>query len=436
MPKSYFPSHLRQALRGLLAFAAAGLPGCFGGGEEANPFTLPKGEVLSEAHLEVAPDGSILLLGESRMLYAHHNPVHEWDKRLETRNLHSILYRRSNGVWTATPFKNLQREQNSFPILIPVPGAGYQALVWDTRALKRYGFKNGAWTRRQSLELPYELQHPNMMSVGNWQRHPRLAWTSDSTWLQADYTENSERGSATTRVLEMPSARPVQVDTGNLTLLTLHGEGAHRALFGYVTLFTPNRTYPDSSEYRTRWSYWRWREGDTVAARHDLDLDMATGYFQSFFGPYRGRTALFLANQTEFRIYPLDASGIPGEPQVVPIPGDGRVIATLFAPDTAGCIHGLDYVTTRENTRPSFVHWNTCRPGTDTLHLDGLAPGKPLSVEARLRVDHDGNPIVALSVQENIPEPRNIYGEQYYPSWLLFARLEQGAWTTEIVASR
>lgn len=441
MPRSYFPHAFRPVLPGLLRFqlllAAAGLPGCFGGGEDADPYTLPKGEILANPSLEVEPDGSVLLLAQSRMLYAHNNPVEEWDRGIRSRNRHSILYRRSNGSWNATPFKNLQREDNSFPALLPVPGAGYQALVWDAQVLKRYAFKDGAWSRRQTLTLPYETQHPGMMASGNWRRHPSLAWTSDTTWLQADYIYRPNEGSYETRLLEMPSGRAVRVDTGSLSLLSLHGDGALRSVFGYVTRMLRNKSHPDSVEYRTMWSYWRWRAGDTAATRHVLDLDMATGYFQSFFSTFRGRTALFLANQTEFRIYPLDASGAPGEPEIIDIPNDGRVLLSLFAPDTAGCIHGLDYVDNMSKRRPTFIHWNTCRPGLDTLGLDGLAPSKALSVDARLRVDFSGNPIVALAVQETLDQPdRTIYGESYLPSWLLFARLEQGAWTTEIVDSR
>ncbi len=415
-------------LAGVLA-AIASLQACFNSGETESPYTVPAGESLQNIQLETEADGTILVLAQASMYFSHEDPQDDFDRIPRSRNLQTYAYRRSKGVWTATPFKNLQRNPNAFPVLIPEPSGRFQALIWDYTGINRFVFREGGWTGRKPMSPPAGVEQNGGFGIRNWTRHPNIGAENDSSllFIHSEFWEG-------TSVTETLNGRRTFLDT----------------LLFFPTAYHVGRTFQgtvgheysaDGRDVEARFVYYYWKSGDATARKTLLGDRM---FNEGFFSPFEGNPALYITAEAGIRIMPLGVDGKPGTDFVLrSLPARKDIdsvwiMEPLFAPDSAGCIHVLDYFAAKSLLPAGFVHRNTCREGSmDTLPVPQPVSGRNYNIHStKMRVGPSGSPLAAFILQEVDTGRLNVYANDYGRTWLYLAELRDGKWVLEVVTER
>lgn len=429
MPESHrtFQTRLRPAFPASLAISAACLlQACFVGGAYDSPYTVPAGESFDALHLEVEEDGTVLLLAQTAMYFGHEDPQTFWDSVPQRRNYQTILLRRSEGVWSEKPFKNLQRDLSSFPALSPDPAGRFHALVWDYKSAVRYVFRDGKWEPGKALGLPPYFGSYSYDPWRNWSRHPHIALENDSTahFITTVYGIASE---ASTH----PGGGRTFLDTSYFLPAAFHVEPAFRAAFGSEQPFYREGRTP---EFSHRIVYYFWPAGADTAGKRILHEQQTPG--EGVFVRNRDHTTLYYSTFQGIEEIRLDPRGAPAAARVHPRPDTSRQGISLFAADSLGCIHRFGYDPSADMTVSRMVHRNDCSGITDTLPIPPAPAGRAHMVHSsKFRIQPSGSPMAAFLVREMSDRSRN-FGERYQPTWIYLAEWKGGKWVLELVTRK
>lgn len=427
------------------------IQGCFSAADDRE-FTVKKGEMISALDLEVAPDGSLLLLAQIGMYYAREGEPEKYQRS----NLHTVLYRRTSGAWSATPFKNLQTSENFFPSFLRDRDGAFRILVWDAGLAKAYGLQGDRWLPHATVRRPRSFGGNLWIADKNWNRNPQYGYKDDTTLYQVYWEDDG-----TAKLREGRSRQDEHTLGFGYTPLAFHSGT------GYFALVGMDRDTA-AGEWASRPSYRYWQKDmkemetatlDGLDFRDTTLVGRGPGYrdqgmawpSETFFAPYRNGTGLYYCLDTRCGILALDSSGAPAslEPPKTP-PGRMTVeLGSKLAPDTGGCIHGLEHYVERDTN--GFVQpyeppskagivmvWDGCRGVKDTVSLWESPDGTPfLLLSRRFRLLPDGSPVLAALVQENPPYTARSRPESPLArTWILFAEKRQGVWSTRIIDNR
>lgn len=408
--------------------ACALLQGCFSSEGVDSPYTIPAGEEFETLEMEVEPDGTVLLVVRVAMYYGHNDSTQADFTSPQMRNKHTIVYRRSAGVWSATPFKNLQMQVIAFPAFVPAADGRFHLFVWDGGTVFPYYFRDGRWYHRQALEDPRRFDLSHSMGGRNWQRHPWIAIPDDSTLLFVRYTEEYH-----SRIESSPARKAVKLSSQFIGPEAFHVAPGFQAVAGREP---SERGLPDRGESLT---YFHWRPGEDSATK--AQFRFLETIREVFFSPYRDGTGLFVAIDGFVYIIPLAPDGSPGLMTSHALPESLEAVGNLFAADAGGCIHGIRSVGAKSPSGATlpprkFLHWNTCLAPEDTLDIGEPPAGKSHYVyPMRFRMGPAGRPMAALVLHENPGAGPVKPGYSINPSQLIFAEWN-GDWTLQVVDSR
>lgn len=453
-----FPAFRNASSRGAALavplLACLALQGCFSPVEEPE-YNVKKGEMISGFDMEVEPDGSILLLAQIGMYYSREGAPSDY----ELSNLHTVLFRRAKGAWSATPFKNLQSEQDFFPSFILDRDGGYRVLVLDVGRAKSYGLQGNRWTPQATLRRARSFAGNSWRSDRNWNRSLQIGYKDDTTLYQVFWEDDG-----TAKLRESRGLQEVHTLGFGFVPLAFHAGNGYSALIGM------ERTTSDSGTV-SHLALQLWREDPKNMSYFLLDglispydtLDLPRNGFDNrnewliwpsevFFAPYRNGTGLYYCREVDCRILSLDSSGLPAgidvpdaDPKSLKVDPSSKI-----APDTDGCLHGVEQFFERDskdaiipqggNVRAagSVVVWDACRRKKDTVAIWESPTGKNFSlVSRRFRILPDGSPVIAALVQEEELFPSQTRAEAPLGrTWLILAERKQGVWSTEVVYSR
>ena len=429
-----FNSSFRKFRRGLALAAAmaalAGLQGCFETADEDSPYSIPKGQSIDGAQLEIEPDGTVLLLAKVAMYYAHANPLNEWEREPQMRNIESVMYRRTEGGWSATSFKNLQNQANALPIMIPDAQGRMHALVWNSTSIRRYRFIDGTWSPRRATAYPQYFQQMYQYSYRNWGRHPMVGIEDDTLVMTLEFDPNTYQG---IMVRDGAAPKAIQFDTGSAySSVAMHVGKDYRAVVVEQSAFNFG---PDPTNAPPKLVLFHWLRGESEAEKVILSEGRVR---ECFFSPYRGGTGLFVLQDTAFQVFRLDETGKPEFGVRTGVPGPALKGMPMVAADTAGCYQGLSETTDIERRVPSFTSWNSCQPA-DTLALNLPLVAGPAeyyrTTSIGFRIGPTG-PVAALVITKGENDPNKSFSRGRQPSWLYFAELRNGQWVVETVANK
>ncbi|HLP42889.1 MAG TPA: hypothetical protein VK465_15375, partial [Fibrobacteria bacterium] len=434
-----------------LLLAATALWGCTAPEENDNPFTRFRGEVFQSLQLEVDTGGDLLVMTGLGMIYEYQGKDSAQVGSTRTRNYHSVLYRRTKGSWSATPFRNISDGLFYLPSLVSDAEGRYHAFIKDAEKILRYRYEGSEWVRAEAD------RHESTQGVilGGSESHLRtIAPKNDSGVVFCLRTRE-----------EGVEVHGVAGGGGSFILDTNQSTGITeiRAMPGFIGVLGDKHALNGEETWKgaNRWlpAYWYWHPDDSVATAVILP---GSNIEQVRFASYRNGLGIFMVLPDGFYLQPLSSDGTPEE-RIFLAERNFRQMAldtvmddaskSAEAPewntrpqsfsqvevDAKGCVHTLltqqPYWTFDKEGNMNYVsglfYANSCsQRREEEIPLPTNGPGDPWveNHAANMHIDAEDKVRVAILQHAGIMYADVSY--TYAPSRLLIAELGKEGWTT------